>query len=232
MPIEQLIFRLALAYVSLLILARLMGRKEISQLTFFNFVSAIAIGTIGASLAIDSALSIRNGMIALVGWSAFTIMLGWIDIKSKSMRKVIEGQPLIVIKNGAIMEGQLKKARLDIDALNALLRQKNVFNISDVSYAIFETDGQLSVMKKETKQTATKSEMPLPPKQPIYTMSAAVISDGSILKSNLEKLQLDQAWLQQQLQSSGIEDISDVFYAEVQQDGTLYIDKKGDILRQ
>ncbi|WP_332635000.1 DUF421 domain-containing protein [Halalkalibacter flavus] len=207
MPLTDLLLRLVLAFGTLLALTRIMGRKEISQMTFFNFVSGIAIGTIGASLAIDPSLSIRNGLIALVGWTLITIFLGYIDIKSKKVREVIEGQPRILIKKGQIMEDEMRKVHLDIDALNALLRQKNVFAVSDVDYAILETDGNLSVMKKEPNQPVLKSDLgiqnPTPNTYPINT-----------------------EWLEQQLRLSGINSISDVFYAEVQKDGTLYIDDK------
>ncbi|MFC4022394.1 DUF421 domain-containing protein [Oceanobacillus longus] len=231
MTIVELVLRLAIAYVTLIILTRLMGRKEISQMTFFNFVSGISIGTIGASLAIDSTLSIRNGIIALIIWSAFTIILGILDIKSPKVRYTVEGQPRILIKKGKIMESELRKVRLDVDALNALLRKKYVFSLSDVDYAIFETDGTLSVLKKEGNQPLNKGDMNIHPTKPVFSISTAVISDGKIKKDNLKKLKLDHQWVNQQLEAAGISSISDVFYAEVQKDGTLYIDKKKDILR-
>src|ERR1041384_4459892 len=132
MSIIELVLRLAIAFITLLVLTRLMGRQEISQMTSFYFVSAISIGTLGASLAIDSSISITNGLIALIAWSAFTICMGFLDIKSPKFRMAIEGQPIILIKKGKIMENELRKVRLDIDALNALLRKKNVFSVSDV----------------------------------------------------------------------------------------------------
>ncbi|SDI69013.1 YetF domain-containing protein [Alteribacillus bidgolensis] len=231
MPVSDLILRLVIAFLTLLALTRIMGRKEISQMTFFNFASAIAIGTIGASLAIDSNLSIRNGMIALISWAVFTIILGLIDIRSKKARVVIEGQPRILIKNGEVMENEMRKVRLDIDALKALLREKNIFSIMNVDYAIFETDGKLSVMKKELKKPLIKNDMNIQPfKTNIYPIETAVISDGKIVSSNLEKLKIDKQWLEEQLQSYDIHSVSEVFYAELQKDGTLYIDKKDDIL--
>ncbi|MDA7028547.1 DUF421 domain-containing protein [Bacillus sp. CLL-7-23] len=231
MSIFELSLRIMIAFVTLLILTRLMGRKELTQMTFFNFVSGIAIGTIGASLAIDSTLSIRNGLIALVGWSIITIALGFLDIKSKKARVLMEGQPRILIKKGKIMEDELRKVRLDIDALNTLLRKKNAFSISEVDYAIMETDGELSVLKKEPKQPLTKFDMGvLQTTFNVSPTSTQVITDGMINKSNLEKLNLNTQWLQQQLQSSGVHSVSDVFYAEVQKDGTLYIDKRNDVL--
>ena len=129
------------------------------------------------------------------------------------------------------MEGELRKARVDVGALNALLRQKNVFSIADVDYAIFETDGKLSVMKKEPQQPLTKSDLGILKTKPdVYPMSTEVIADGRIISTNLEKLNLNTEWLNQQLQMYGINAISDVFYAEVQKDGTLHIDHKNDVV--
>src|SRR5699024_12058887 len=106
--------------------------------------------------------SIRKGFIVIIAWTIFTLLMCFMDIKSNNIRKVTTGQPLIVVKNGRIMENSLRKARLDIDSLRALLRQKNVFAISDVDYAIFETSGKLSVLKKELKQSNTKLDMNIP----------------------------------------------------------------------
>ena len=231
MPMTELFFRIAIAFITLLTLTRIMGRKEISQMTFFNFVSAISIGTIGASLAIDSSLSIRNGIIALIAWTAFTILTAILDIKFPKFRYAIEGQPSIVIKKGKIMDKELRKVRLDLDALNTLLRKKNVFAVADVDYAIFELDGTLSVLKKEPKQNLTKSDMNMDQtKSTVFPIPTSVISDGEIKRENLMKLNLDEPWLEEQLKLSGINSISEVFYAEVQQDGTLYIDHKNDSL--
>jgi uncharacterized membrane protein YcaP (DUF421 family) len=143
MTFTELSLRILVIFFVLLVLTRIVGRKEISQLTFFNFVSAIAIGTIAGTIVLNQNISIREGVIALSGWAAITFIMGFIDIKSKSARKLIEGQPVIVIKNGQVMEDSLRKVRLDINALNTMLRQKNAFSIADVEYAIFETNGKL-----------------------------------------------------------------------------------------
>ena len=227
MPITELILRLAIAFITLLVLTRLMGRKEISQMTFFNFISAISIGTLGASLAIDPSISITNGLIALAAWSAFTVITGFMDLKFKKFRYAVQGEPVILIKKGKIMDQELHKARLDLDVLNALLRKKNIFSLSDVDYAIFETDGTLSVMKKEPMQNLTKKDMNIKQKNDsICPILKSVISDGEINQKNLEKLNLNKQWIEQQLKQSGIDTISDVFYAEVQTDRTLFIDPK------
>lgn len=124
MNILELIIRVAISFFVLLILTRIMGRKEINQMTFFNFVSAVTIGTLGGALVTDKTLSIRNGLIALIAWSIFTIIIGIMTIKSKKIRQLIDGEPVIVIKKGKIMEDSLQKVRLDMDSLRASLREK------------------------------------------------------------------------------------------------------------
>lgn len=230
MELSELIIRLVIAFFVLFVLTRIMGRKEISQMTFFNFVSAIAIGSITATLAVSQNLSIRNGVIALVGWAAFTLIMAFVDIKSKSARKITTGEPIIVIKEGKIMEDALRKTRLDMDSLNSMLRQKDVFSLKDVEYAIFETSGNLSVMKKENKQPVTKEDLSIPVPYKLYPTATEVISDGTINTNNLSRLNLDQKWLEQQLKSAGVNSVSEVFFAEVQTDGSLYIDNKDDQL--
>lgn len=217
MGVTETIIRTLLSFLILSILMRIMERKEISEMTFFNFASAIAIGSVAGNLAFNNDLSILNGIISLIGWSLLTLLSGRIVIKSKKARKLINGEPLIIIKNGKIMEKPLRKVNLDIDALTALLRQENIFSITEVEYAIFETTGKLSVMKKDNKH-----------QKKLLPTITEVVSDGVINENNLEKLNLNTAWLNQQLMQAGIKTISDVLYAEVQPDHTLYIDSKKD----
>ncbi|MGJ9383863.1 YetF domain-containing protein [Salipaludibacillus sp. CF4.18] len=231
MELSELLIRLIIAYVVLFVLTRIMSRKEISQMTFFNFASAIAIGSIAATLATNSNFSIRNGIIALSAWGAFTLIFGYIDIKSKRARKLTTGEPIIVIKEGNIMEDALRSTRLDMDSLNSLLRDSSVFSVKDVDYAFFETSGKLSVMKKHEKQVITKGDLSILKNISLYPTSTEVISDGIINTTNLSRLNLNEEWLKQQLDQEGIQDLSEVFYGEVQQDGTLYIDKKDDDLK-
>jgi uncharacterized membrane protein YcaP (DUF421 family) len=223
----ELLFRIILSFFELLFLSRIIGRKEISQMTFFNFVSAISYGELTATLILMPELKISFGLIALIGWTALTLLLSYLDINSKKARGIIEGQPVVVVKNGKIMEDILKQCRLSIDTLNAILRQKNIFSLADVDYAIFESDGKLSVIKKENKQFVTKSDIGLKfGKHCIFPIPTAVVSDGMIDLENLSKLNLEKNWLNDQLHHAGIQNISEVFYAEVQPDGSLYIDKK------
>lgn len=228
MSITELLFRLVLSFIVLLLLTRFMGRKEISQLTFFNFVSAISLGTLGASLAIDNSISITKGLIALTAWSIFTVVMGLLDIKSRKARLLIEGSPRIVVRKGKVLEGELRKLRLDIGALNVMLRKKNIFSLKDVDYAIFETDGTLSVMKKEAKQQLMKEDLNITLKTNTFEVPTMIISDGQLSQKNLEQLNLSKSWVEAELIKQGIKSMNEVFYAEVQKDGSLYIDKYED----
>ena len=231
MGVTEIIIRTLLSFLILLSLTRIMERKEISEMTFFNFSSGIAIGSIAGNLAFNHQLSILNGIISLIGWSLLTLLSGRIVIKSKKARKIIDGEPLIIIKNGKIMEKPLRKVNLDLDTLTALLRQKNIFSITEVEYAIFEITGKLSVMKKDNKQPVTKGDMNIVnPQKKLLPTITEVVSDGVINITNLEKLNLNTEWLNEQLLQAGIKTVSDVFYAEVQPDNTLYIDSKNDNL--
>ncbi|WP_102262764.1 DUF421 domain-containing protein [Mesobacillus jeotgali] len=227
----ELILRIAVGFIVLLSMARWTGRKEISQMTFFNLVSAIAFGSIAAALVVNPSVSIINGIIALLGWAAVTVLTDQIHLKSKKARKLLMGDPVIVIKKGKILEDVLKQTRLDTDSLQARLREKSIFSLSDVDYAIFETDGKLSVMKKEPKQAVTKSDLNIAmSKGDFVPLSTELVADGQVNDKNLAKMNKDQTWLDDQLQHAGIQSIDDVFYAEVQPDGNLYIDKREDFL--
>lgn len=231
MELTELLFRLLIAFIVLFIMTRLMGRKEISQMTVFNFISAIAIGSLTANLAISNDISILYGVLAIVAWAVFTLIMAFIDVKFQWVRKFTTGEPIIVVKDGKVMENSLRKTQLDMDSLNALLRDKDIFSLKDVDYAIFETSGKLSVLKKDYNMPLTKGDMNIPSQYKKYPIATGVISDGVININNLSRLRLDRKWLEDQLKSAGIKSVSQVFYAEVQQDGSIYIDSKDDALQ-
>ncbi|MCP8616234.1 YetF domain-containing protein [Salirhabdus salicampi] len=230
MDVYELFLRVFLSYVVLFILTRIMGRKEISQMTFFNFVSAISIGSIAAALVVNNNVSIRNGILALVGWTIITLILEFLDIKSFTARKLIVGEPVVVIHKGKIMDNGMQKTRLVIGELIAMLRQKNIFSIQDVDYAIIEPSGRLSVKLKYDNLPVTKRDLNVSnaPSHNYSPDTTGVIFDGKVNKTNLENLNLNERWLKTQLQQQGVQSAKEVFYAEVQNDGTLYIDKKDD----
>lgn len=227
MNLLEVVGRAASTFFVLLLLTRLMGRKQISEITFFNYITGISMGAIAGTISLDPSTKILSGMTSLITWCALTLILGFIDIKSRRVRDLIDGTPVIVIKQGKIMEQALKKLRLDMDQLNQLLRNKDVFSVNDVEYAILETSGDLSVLLKETKQPAKKEDVSILSHTSQYPIPVQLVGDGKILEDNLKQLNLSKEWLDAQLRKSGTT-VPEVFYAELEKDGSLYIDQRED----
>ncbi len=150
------------ATVVLFVLARLMGKKLISQLTFFDYTVGISIGSIAAAVSVDQRISIENGIVSMLVWAMFPIMLSIISAHSIIARKILDGTPMILIQKGMIIEKNLKKSKLTINDLLEELRLKDIFNITDVEFATLETNGELSVLKAAPSQTPTLSDLNLP----------------------------------------------------------------------
>jgi uncharacterized membrane protein YcaP (DUF421 family) len=201
-----------------------MGKKQVGQLTFFNYITGISIGAIAATITIDRSIDLGEGFVSLIGWALLTHLVAYINVKSRKAREIVNGQPTIVIKNGDILEKPLADAGLNMDDLKMLLREKDIFSTKDVDYAILEPDGKLSVLKKVDKLNPTNEDLHVKTVKPTY-LPTEIIVDGKIVSKNLTELNLSERWLQAQLEKSG-SNLNDIFYAEIQSDGTLFIDKK------
>lgn len=220
----EMIFRATVTFMVILVMARLLGVKQLSHLTFFNYITGITIGSIAGKIAGESETPFFNGLISLIWWSILTIIVGYIGLKSSKARILIDGQPTIIIKEGQILEKALRSTHLNLDDLSMMLREKNVFSTQDVHYAILEPDGRLSVLKKEFLQTVTKGDLNINTPAFIY-LPSEIISDGKIVRKNLKELNLNETWVRDELKKKGINSIEEVFYAEIQSDGSLFINK-------
>lgn len=231
MPELLLIFiRSVLSFVVLLMLARLMGKQQLSQLTFFDYVVGITIGSISAAMAVDQNIKILNGITGLVVWGGFPILLSWISLKSIKFRKITDGKPTIMIENGKIQEKNLKKELMTFEELVQLLRDKDVFRLSDVELAVMEINGQLSVMKKSDFQPVTPKVMGLTVEQ--EGKPQIVILDGKLNEKSLNKTGYTRQWLLGEVVKQGATDFSDVFIGQIDSSGKVYIDLYQDKLKK
>lgn len=221
----EMIIRTTAAFIVLLILARVMGKKQISQLTFFHYVTGITIGSIAAEISVNSDTPFFNGSIALVWWALLTVLVNLLTIKSMKARKLLDDKPTILIIRGKISEQGMKKARFTLNDLNMMLREQGVFSIMDVNYAILETNGVLSILRKVNQEPATRLDVKAPSTEPKY-IPTEIISDGNLIMENLIELKLTEEWVYDQLKKKGIGKIEQVYYAEIQGDGTLHIDER------
>lgn len=211
-------------FVVLLTMTRLLGKKQLGQLTYFTYITGIALGSIVGEMVIHRDVTMTSGITALTAWALLTIAMEVTALKSSQARILLDGEPSIVIKKGMIQDRTLARLRLNMDDLSMLLRNNQVFSIQEVEYAILEPNGKLSVLKWPEQETVTKSDMQVQTARRKY-VPTEIIVDGKIVVKNLQELQLTQEWLERELRSAGIEDIRDVFFAELQSDGSLNITK-------
>lgn len=226
--ILEAIIRSAFGFVSLVVLTRLVGKQQISHLTFYEFAAAITIGGITAELAGELDVSVWPIFTALVTFVALTILAGYISLRSRPLRKLIQGEPAVVVHNGKILEGNMAQLRYNLDDLMGQLRNKNVFNIDDVEYAILETNGELSVLLKSQNRPVTPRDLNIPTQY--QGVPSELIMDGKIVRQNLEQNKLSEQWLTEQLKMQGIYNLGEVAYASLDSSGKLYVDRKADNL--
>jgi uncharacterized membrane protein YcaP (DUF421 family) len=229
-PVIEAIFHTLFSFFLLLILTRIMGRKKITQLTFFDYISGITIGSIAAVVAVDPSIDLSMGSASLVVWTACVMLMNVVTLSSISARKLIDAEPIIVIHNGQILEANLGKRYYNIHDLLMQLRRQGIFDPNEVEIGIMEPDGLLSIMKKSQFQPVTIKDLNIPPGNQTaskYT-GMEIIVDGEILIHNLHQIGYDQQWLQSHLLAHGISDPAEIMLAAINPDGTLYIDKKTD----
>jgi len=200
-----------------------------TSITYFNYVTGITFGSTTAEIIVNRHITLLQGIASLVLWSLLAFIIALIGLHSVKAREILDGQPTILIKKGQILEKALAKQHLNIDDLIMLLRNKDVFSPEEVEFAILEPDGKLSVLRKEELLPATKKDIKATV-APIQTIPTELIVDGRIVEKNLIKIDVSVAWLHQQLKKAGIHSLDQVFYAELQLDGTLYIDKYQDAI--
>lgn len=214
-------------FVALLCLARLMGRKQLSQITFFDYIVGITIGSIAAVLTIDRSINIFDGIIGLVMWSVLPIVVGYIAMKSIHFRILVDGKPKVVIQNGVIINKNLLKEKYNMGDLLMQLRDKDVFDISEVDYAILEPNGTLSVLKKPQFYAVTRNDLGLAPEQ--SGVMTELIIDGSIIEKHLKGIEKDKDWLLAELKKKQIENVENVIFAGYLPNSGLYVSLRNDM---
>lgn len=208
-------------FIVLFILIKITGKKHLSEITYYDYISGITIGAIAGTASVNENVSIYNGIIALVTWIIVPMIISYINMKSLSYRRLTVGEPLILIKNGIVNDLNLKKARYNIDNLLMQLRKKDVFNLSEVEFALLEVDGELSVLKKSPYNAATPKDLNI--STPYKGLILNLIINGRIIETNLKLAGKNSEWLKAQLHLKKVNDIKDVIFAGFTSDEQLQI---------
>lgn len=213
-----------IAVGTLFILTRIMGKKQIAQLSFFDYVIGISIGSIAAQAAVDPNIHYTQGLTGLLVFTLFAIVVSYISIKSYKGRKLLDGSPSILIKNGEIIESGLRKNKLSVNDLLEECRQKNVFDIKNIEYAILETNGKLSILLSSSHQPLTPKDMNL--NVDYQGLCTNIIIDGKVLDDHLKMINASKKWLCTELSKKGINNYTDILLAYIDSAGNLNIHLK------
>ena len=216
-PLKIILTSLSSAAV-LFILAKLMGHKQIVQLDLFDYITGITIGSIAAEFATELENPIQP-LIAMIVYGLIAVCLSILTSKFPRIRKYINGTPTILMNDGKLYRKNMKKARLDLSEFLVLCRQSGYFDLSAIQTAIFEYNGQLTILPTSGQRPATPDDLSLtPPPACIFT---EVIMDGRIMGENLHRKGLNEQWLQKQLELQGYRSATDVYLGLCDQNNQL-----------
>ncbi|MEX2461175.1 MAG: DUF421 domain-containing protein [Paenibacillaceae bacterium] len=228
MPKElEVVIRTLVAVCVLFVLTKMLGKRQVSQLSVFEYITGITIGSITAYVSLDLDTSWYLGIIALAVWILVSIGIEYLQLKSKFMRNLIDGTPRIMIKDGKIMEDNLKKERITTDELMMELRKKNVFLAADVEFAVMEPSGDINVLLMRENQPFTPKHLGI--KVAPEQAPQAVIMDGEMLDKPLAAAGRSRAWLHTELEKLGVT-VDNVFLGQVDAFGQLYVDLFDDLI--
>ena len=210
MDIVKVLLTSLLSVASLFVITKIMGHKQVSQLDFFDYVSGITIGSIGAELATELEEPYKP-LIALAVYGVISIALNFLTHKLPKSRKYINGAPSILMNGGRIYRANLKKAKLDLSEFMLLCREQGYFDIGEIETAVFEHNGKLSILPKAESRPTTPADLGIAAKQ--THIGVELIMDGRIMGENLTRLGRDLNWLKKSLKKNGHSSVREILLA-------------------
>ncbi|GED04388.1 DUF421 domain-containing protein [Bacillus atrophaeus] len=222
----EVILRTIASFGVLLIAARFLGKQTISQMTIFDFVAAITLGAITAGMAYNTSLKPHNMLISFVFFVLTIFLISFLSIKNRRLRKFFAGDPTVLIQNGKILESNMRNMRYTLDYLNQQLREKEIFNIEEVLFAILETNGKLTILRKPQFRHITKQDLFIAVHGE-HRLPIELIMDGEIIEDNLNQNHLTTSWLLTELKKRDIT-VEETVYAVLLANGHIYVDKYKD----
>lgn len=217
----EIIFRTLTSFILLWVFVHLLGKQTIAQRSYHLYIASITMGTIAGNLAFNIKIKFLYFIIAIIIMGTIVYMLNRLTIRNPRFGKWIAGEPATLIQKGQILEESMELMGYSLESLKQALRGKDIFNIEEVEYAILETNGSLSVLKKEQYQNAAKQDLPLLPSA--GSIPIELVHDGKILYENLSKHTYDYESLMAELKKRNLA-VFDISYAVLGTKGNLYID--------
>lgn len=217
------LIRATILYLTIIFLMRLMGKRQIGELQPSELVITILISEIASIPMQDNSVPILHSIVALFTLVAYEIFSSALSLKSDRLRALIQGHPVIVIRDGKIDMKAMRKLRMSVNDLISLLRQKDVFDISQVSYAVFETNGKISVLLKPENRNSTAKDLGIYPAD--CGMPFAVVCDGKIIEETVADSELDITKINKLVLSSKIP-LENILIMTVNKNGVSFVERK------
>lgn len=211
-------------YILVVITMRLMGKRQIAQLEPFELVITIMIAELAVIPMQDRNIPLINGIIAILTLLFIQVTFSVLSLHSMNFRSFLDGRYSVIVANGVIQEQEMRKARYNLDELLEQLRQRSIFDLANVEFAILETSGELSVLPKSQSRPVTPGDLKL--ETEYEGLPLVLVMDGQVMSSELRKSQLSEAWLRSELEKHGIKSPSDVLIASLNTRGELYLQAK------
>ena len=213
--------RAVLSLITLFLVTKMLGKKQVSQLSLFDYVIGISIGNFAAEMTINLESHEINGIWAVVLFGLFAYIISYLTMKSILLRRFFIGTPTIIIQNGKILEKNLRKVKFDINDMLEEIRGQGYFDLSQVEYAVMEANGQLSILPYPEYRPLTPKDMNI--KVGKEGLCSNVIIDKKIMQNNLKNINKDEKWLRHELKVKGYSDLSKILLATVDVNNNLII---------
>lgn len=216
--------RTILVLLILFILTKIMGKKQVSQLSLFDYIIGITIGSIAADISLDIEKNLLSGILSLCIYSTMSLIVSYITMKSINLRRFVMGVPTILIEKGNLIESGLKKSKIDVNDLLTEARSQGYFKLEDIEYAIMETNGKISFMLANKNTPITKKDML--DKINKESLVANVIIDSKLLDKNLKEMNKDKKWLDNALKVQGYNNYNNIMLATLDINDKVVVYKK------
>lgn len=229
MDIEEslmIIFKCLASIFALFIVTKIVGKKQVSQLSLFDYVIGISIGNFIAEMVVNKEVNFFDGVLAMLTFGIVSYIVSYISMKSISFRRLVIGVPTIVVEDGKIIESGLKKTNIDINDFLEQCRIQGYFNIDDISYAIMEASGDISILPKSKATSVTRSDMKIKEKKEVLT--ANLIIDGEMLENNIKDCSLTINKVRDEMRKQGYSDINQILLAIYSNNQIIFYEKDVD----
>ena len=206
-------FRTILVLIILFFITKMMGKKQISELNFFDYVVGITIGSIAADISLDIEKNMIAGIAALFIYGFISYIISFVSIKSILARRFFIGVPTVLVEKGKIIESGLKKSKIDVNDLLMVARENGYFNLDEIDYALMEVNGNISFLPKEKEKPVTKKDMKIKCNNEGLTVNAII--DSKYMVNNMKAINKDKEWLDHELKVNGYDNYDNILLATI-----------------